>query len=441
MNRVTPFYKWFIPGIGVKRWFLLLLIGVILEAVAIAFGAGQFIFSSAAADSMLGNWLVIGFLLFAGLLIVFIAVIGFSRKILEPYRLTRRASVIDVVYSHSRRNKGIKVVAIGGGTGMPAVVKGLKAFTANITAIVTVADDGGSSGRLRRDMKVLPPGDLRNNIAALADDENLMTRLFQYRFDTGELGGHAFGNLFITALAGVTGSLETALVEIERVLNIQGRVLPASLEDVKLVAKVLLPNSTRPVTIYGESNIGTTEGKIEKVWITPANALAFRGSVDALREADIVVIGPGSLFTSILPNLLVDGIAEALRDTNALKVYICNIATQPGETVAYTVADHVLALERHIGRGVFQVVIANNAYPMENAGVNTHYVQPIPKDHEIMQRYTIHYDDLVDTERPWRHDPQKLVRAILALSEADRMATGILRLPNRLARHETTQAV
>lgn len=441
MNRATPLYKWFIPGIGVKRWFLLLLIGVILEAVAITFGAGQFIFSSSSTEFAFGNWLLISLLLLAGLFTIFVAIIGFSRKILEPYRLTRTAPVIDVVYSHSRRNKGIKVVAIGGGTGMPAAIKGLKAFTSNITAIVTVADDGGSSGRLRRDMNVLPPGDLRNNIAALADDENLMTRLFQYRFDAGELGGHAFGNLFITALAGVTGSLETALVEIERVLNIQGRVLPASLEDVKLVANVRMPDSPRPVMVLGESSIGTTKGKIEDVWITPANAQAFRGSVDALREADIVVIGPGSLYTSILPNLLVDGIAEALRDTNALKVYICNIATQPGETVAYSVADHVIALEKHIGRGVFQVIVANNAYPTENAGVNTHYVQPIPADHEVMQRYTIYYDDLVDTERPWRHDPQKLVRAILALSESDRMANGILRLPTHIARPEATQAV
>ena len=179
----------------------------------------------------------------------------FSRSILAPYRINYQKSVVDVVYSHSRRQKGLKVVAIGGGTGLPSTLKGLKAFTSNLTAVVTVADDGGSSGRLRRDLGVLPPGDLRNNIAALADDENLMTQLFQYRFKDGDLGGHAFGNLFISALSGVTGSLEAALIETERVLNIQGRVLPATLQDVNLSAQVRVNGSRRAITISGESNI------------------------------------------------------------------------------------------------------------------------------------------------------------------------------------------
>lgn len=440
MNRATPLAKWFTPGIGVKRWFLLLLAGVLLEAIAIAFGAVQ-LYTPLLQQSPLERWLTLALFIVIGLALITIAIVGFSRNILAPYRNYQSASIIDAVYSHRLRNKGFKVVAIGGGTGLPSVLKGLKAYTGNITAVVTVADDGGSSGRLRRDHGVLPPGDLRNNIAALADDEQLMTRLFQYRFEGGELGGHAFGNLFITALSGVTGSLETALIEIERVLNIQGSVFPATLEDVTLAASIRMENAARPVTVAGESTIGATAGKIEKLWITPAHAEAFPGSVTAIREADIVVIGPGSLYTSILPNLLVEGISEALRETQALKVYVCNIATQPGETIGYTVADHVMALEKHIGRGVFEVVLANNAYPTENAGKNTHYVEPIPQNHEIGQRYTVHYADLVDYECPWRHDPQKLVAAILSLRAMERAGSSAQKAVTQThVQHESSSA-
>ncbi|MBK8025968.1 MAG: YvcK family protein [Chloroflexi bacterium] len=420
MNRATPLGKWFTPGIGVKRWLVLLVLGIILEAYAITYGTVPHLYPDPVGGTPLGRLLIAAGILILGAAVILVALIGFARRLLAPYQAMHPTPVIDAVYTHSRRNKGLRVVAVGGGTGLPAVLKGLKAVTGNITAVVTVADDGGSSGRLRRDLGVLPPGDLRNNIAALADDESLMTRLFQYRFNGGELAGHAFGNLFISALSGVTGSLETALVEIERVLNIQGSVYPSTLEDVTLSANIRVGGSARPVTVIGESQITAMNGTIEKVWISPVSAQAFPGSVAALREANLVIIGPGSLYTSILPNLLVNGIVDALRNSDALKIYVCNIATQPGETTDFTVADHILALERHIGRGVIQVVVANNAYPQENAGVNTRYVQPTPADHEVWQRYRVHYTDLVDTERPWRHDPQKLVKAILFLSEAER---------------------
>jgi uncharacterized cofD-like protein len=273
---------------------------------------------------------------------------------------------------------------------------------------------------------VLPPGDLRNNIAALADDESLMTRLFQYRFDTGDLGGHSFGNLFITAMTGVTGSLERALVETERVLNIQGSVLPATLEDVTLVGKVRLNhNIQETITIHGESQISDAGGIIEEIALEPVDIAAFHSSVEAILNAELIVIGPGSLYTSILPNLLVRDIAEALRATRALKVYVCNVATQPGETDGYTVADHVAALEEHVGRGIFQIVLANNYYPLLNAGEHTHYVQPNPPENEIFQRYDIRYTDLTDSERPWRHDPQKLAAALIALSREERIGSKV----------------
>lgn len=411
--------KLFAVGLGLKRWFFVMFLGI----VATSFGGALIISFFARGDNPSFEDGLFGVALI--LIGVGIAIWGFvhlSSAILAPYRVHQQGSVIDLVYTHSRKNKGVRVVAIGGGTGLPSTLRGLKQFTSNITAVVTVADDGGSSGRLRRDLGVLPPGDLRNNIAALADDESFMTRLFQYRFDTGDLNGHSFGNLFITALSGVTGSLETALVETERVLNIQGRVFPATLTDVALVANVHVSNQTDSITVEGESSISEMGGQIEQIWLNPDDVEAYSGSVQAILEAEIVVIGPGSLYTSILPNMMVRGIGDALRATNAYKIYVCNIAQQPGETDDYTVADHVLALERHIGRGVFQAVIANNVYPSTKIGdnKNTRYVEPVPPHHEILQRYEVHETDLVDSDRPWRHDHTKLGDAVLLLSHSER---------------------
>jgi uncharacterized cofD-like protein len=334
----------------------------------------------------------------------------------------RGMGLVDLM-REARLSGGVKVVAIGGGTGLPSALRALKQQTSNITAVVTVADDGGSSGRLRRDMKVLPPGDLRNNIAALADDESLMTKLMQYRFDSGELSGHAFGNLFISALSGVAGGLTEALGEIERVLNVRGRVLPATLDDVTLVAEMRV--NGRHLRVEGESKIPEVGGTIEHVTLVPEPA-AHPESVRAIMDAQLVVIGPGSLYTSILPSMMVGGIADALRATKAYKIYICNVATQPGETEGYSAADHVLALEQHIGRGVFQAVLVNTHYPEKNAGPNTRYVAPPPAHHEIYQRYEVREADLTDDARPWRHDGEKLAKAIKELLVVHRIGGGLV---------------
>jgi uncharacterized cofD-like protein len=308
----------------------------------------------------------------------------------------------------------MKVVAIGGGTGMPAVLRGIKPYTNRITAIVTVSDDGGSSGKLRRELGILPPGDIRNNIVALADDESLMAKLFQYRFDDqSDLAGHAFGNLFIAAMAELSGGMEEALPEVGRVLNIQGSVFPSTFDDVELVAKLRLKSTERTVHVEGESQITNMGGEILDISISPKDAKAYHKSVDAILDADLIVIGPGSLYTSILPNLLVQGIAGALKESKATVVYVCNVATQPGETSNYDVADHVLALEKYIGQDIIQVILANNMMPPANA--ETHYVNLTPPDHEINSRYQIHYIDLTDDSRPWRHDPNKLAQAFLKI--------------------------
>ncbi len=422
LGRFRAVTKWITPGIGVKRWLLLLLLGNFLFALGLSYILVEL--RILGGDSLSNVWREASIEIIAGAVLIMGSLVMLSRNILAPYRKYQRGQVIDMMYAHSKRQRGLKVVALGGGTGLPAVLRALKTHTGNITAIVTVADDGGSSGRLRRELGVLPPGDLRNNIAALADDEDLMTQLFQHRFSTGDLGGHAFGNLFISAMSSVTGSLESALTETERVLNIQGRVFPATLQDIQLVASVRLPGQAEPVIIEGESLISEAGGRIEKIGLNPADVEAYAESLQAILEADIVVLGPGSLYTSILPNLLVQSIAEALRATHALKVYVCNVATQRGETDDYTVADHVMALEQHIGRGVFQAVLANNFYPSLNAGVNTRYVQPAPEHHEIFQRYDVRYTDLTDSDRPWRHDPDKLAQALLTLSEKEKTGNG-----------------
>jgi uncharacterized cofD-like protein len=422
MSKARRLVKWLTPGIGVKRWLLFLIIGIVSMALGIAYALLKInALEFTRRDVTATSWEQVGLVVIGGIVLISIAFVKLSRNILAPYRRHQQGQLIDMVYAHSKRQKGLKVVVVGGGTGLPHVLRGLKPYTSNLTAIVTVADDGGSSGRLRRELGVLPPGDLRNNITALADDENLMTRLFQYRFDAGNLGGHAFGNLFIAALAGVTGSLEHALIETERVLNIQGRVLPATLSDIHLVASVRLNGTGQTIRVEGESKITESGGKIEDIGLSQDNIEAYSESVQALLNADLIVIGPGSLYTSILPNLLVKGIADALRATSAFKIYVCNVATQPGETSGYSVAEHVLTLERHIGRGLFQVVLANDSYPTLNAGANTVFVQPAPAHHEILQRYEVRYTDLTDTERPWRHDSQKLAAAILSLSEEERM--------------------
>jgi len=329
----------------------------------------------------------------------------------------QEVGMADLLYSHRRRRRGPNIVAIGGGTGMPSFLRGIKQYTGNITAIVTVADDGGSSGRLRRELGVLPPGDFRNNIAALARDEALMTQVLQYRFGgnvgasgNNELKGHAFGNLLLAALAGVTGSFDEALLAAERVLAMQGRVLPSTLENVALVADVLTQEGMQRVV--GESAIPKVNGRIQQVMLQPAHVRAYPPALKAIFQADLIVMGPGSLYTSILPNLLVPDLAEALRHARAPKVYICNLATQPGETDNYSVADHVATLLDHIPTKCLDMALANDnlSIPPDRGGGNTIYVQPTPPP--AVQLITA---DLVDESRPWRHDSAKLAQAVINL--------------------------
>jgi uncharacterized cofD-like protein len=402
---------------GVKRWLLLLACGIALLSLGFSFLLRQFyplpdIFYYITFQ-FIPRGLRAGLFVLAGVAAVVVALIGLNRALLEPFVEADPETVLNAVYRYRQRARGPKVVAIGGGHGLSVLLRGLKWYTSNITAIVTVADDGGSSGRLRRTLGVLPPGDFRNCIAALADDEALTTQLFQYRFGSAnELNGHSFGNLFITAMAEVTGSFERAILESGRVLAVRGRVLPSTLCDVTLMADL----RAEPVGISrvtGESSITEAGGAIERVYLEPDNAPAYPEAVRALLGADLIVAGPGSLYTSVLPNLLVPDVARAAAASRALKVYVCNVATQRGETDGYSAGDHIAALEAHVGAGFFQMVLANDNLDVDfeaPAGVEL-----VPADFPPGAKYRVISADLVDTARPWRHDSDKLARALLRL--------------------------
>jgi uncharacterized cofD-like protein len=316
---------------------------------------------------------------------------------------------VDTIYSYRSRQRGPKVVCIGGGTGMPAVLRGLKEYTTNITAIVTVADDGGSSGRLRREMGILPPGDFRNCIVALAEAEPLMGRLFQYRFGPGSgLEGHSFGNLFVVAMSSVTGTFEQAIRETSRVLAVRGQVLPSTLEDLTLWAEL-----DGQDTVEGESNIGMVGRPIRRLHLRPEQPAAYPDAVRAILEADLIVVGPGSLYTSVMPNLLVPGIAKALLAADAPVVYVCNVATQKGETDGFTAADHLSALLEHLPDNPFEYSVVNN---------NASATIPPDSDLKLVTAEGLPAEpfgikvcaaDLVDDHNLLRHDPDKLASVLL----------------------------
>ncbi len=336
---------------------------------------------------------------------------GLNRALLKPF-VKPGQPVVDTISSYRKREKGPHIVAIGGGNGLSALLRGLKNQTSNLTAIVTVADDGGSSGEIRKSTGLLPPGDIRNCLTALSDDEALLSQIFQYRFGgTMGLNGHTLGNLFITGLTDITGSFEEAVAESGRVLAVRGRVLPSTLHDVRLAADITLPKNETEIQVKGESQIPKMDGQIQRVWLEPNDPAAYPPSVQAILSADLIIIGPGSLYTSILPNLLVPDITEAIKASRAIKFYICNVATQPGETDGYSCGKHIRAIEKHLDHSLIDLMVCNNRYEGElSKGVD--WVKP---EIDLEQEYAIYQTDLLDVENPWRHDSNKLADTILDL--------------------------
>lgn len=423
--------KWLYPGMAIKRWLLLCAFGVLLVSAGIALVAGVEILSVAerwivqVLVSLTGS-LPVGVFTLVGAAIILsgvgIAAFGFRkmvRSLIGAFAPEVVPHLAEIVYEQRHLRRGPRIVAIGGGTGLSTLLRGLKEYSSNITAIVVVSDDGGSSGRLREEFGMLPPGDIRNTLLALADVEPLMERLFQHRFGAGRgLMGHSFGNLLIAAMTEVTGDFEEAVRAFSRVLAIRGQVLPGTLDEVVLRAEF-----TDGSVVRGESKIPMQGKRIRRIDLEPNSVCPTDHALRAIAEADAIVLGPGSLYTSVIPNLLIDDLARAVRRADAVKVYICNVMTQPGETDGYSVSDHVRAIWDHVGPGLFRYVLMNDAavprdverrYAEEGATV-------VPAEEEAIRQL-----GLIPVRAPLisgadlaRHDPDLLAEAVITLVESE----------------------
>jgi uncharacterized cofD-like protein len=412
----------FLPGLNLKRWFSIQIVGIALATIGLCFIFGL----SPLIQLIRWTWdfakTNMPLIRLSGVILIFIGGYAFvkgwkkaSTSIIDSEGTRTSHDVISDLYKRMKLNNGPKIVAIGGGTGLSTMLKGIKRITNNVTAVVTVGDDGGSSGRLREEMGVLPPGDIRNCIAALASDVDLMTKLFQYRFkkDVQELGGHSFGNLFLTAMCEITGDMYKAVIESSKVLAIRGRVLPSTLDDMKLVAEM-----EDGSIIKGESVIPESGKKIKRLFTEPANCKPLDEVLKAIKDAELIIMGPGSLFTSVLPNLLIKEIAEEIEKSNAKKLYICNVMTQPGETDGFTVSDHIRTILEHVNnRKIIDTVLVNNYLPpeaLEKYKAENSY--PVLADYDKIKELGVNVFEfrLTDNDSSGfvRHNPSRLMRAV-----------------------------
>ncbi|MBE6067225.1 MAG: YvcK family protein [Clostridium lundense] len=349
---------WLRPGIKVKRWILLGAMGILF----IAFALLEFVRHRLYSFYYMAFYV---FLITLGLFVLYMSVTQGMRSIIALINKGYLNVSLDskkletLIYEKRLLVKGPKIVAIGGGTGLSTMLRGLKYYTSNITAIVTVADDGGGSGDLREDLGILPPGDIRNCILALSDTEPLMEELLQYRFKDGRLKNQSFGNLFLAAMDGISTTFEEAVQKMSSVLAVTGKVIPVTLENVVLKAELENGNIVEGESMIPEEAL-RQKSPINRVFIEPKDARALKEAVNAIREADAIILGPGSLYTSVIPNLLIKDISSALKRTTAIKIYVSNIMTQPGETDNYAVSDHIKSIFRHAGDEVIDYVIVNN---------------------------------------------------------------------------------
>ena len=440
--------RWLTPGIGVKRWLLVIFAGLLVLALGVAHVIRQVTrdLQPGGAAQVVVDLVTLQFLpyplrgLLAGMVGVLLVVIGavrLIRALMDPFRPTNGDQpLVEVIYQKRFLARGPRVVAIGGGTGLSTLLRGLKEVTSNLTAVVTVADDGGSSGVLRSELGIPPVGDIRNCIAALADAEPLMSRLLQYRFPDPDVGpldaelldpethgvrpdggltGHAVGNLLIAALTAIEdGDFEEGVRQMNRVLAVRGQVLPVSPIPVTLHA--LLRDGSE---VSGQSRIAQAEG-IERVWISPSDVVASEDALAAIADAELIVLGPGSLYTSLLPSLLVPDVRDAVLTSSAVRIYVCNVATQLGETQGYDLAGHVEALTAHTKTGIVDAVLANNDFdarrPSEWPGEAVRLRWP-PTGTDVPR---LILDELVDPDNAHHHDPSRLAASLVRLLEGER---------------------
>lgn len=422
MNKI----KWLYPGMHVKRWIFLSVLGVVMVALGFAIVVGLDTISAIEGSLIryayeLTGQITLTIHIPVGISLIMLGLICFGKGIQTTIASLITAilpdteeSLVEIVYHKRQLRRGPKIVALGGGTGLSTLLRGLKEYTANITAVVTVADDGGSSGVLRDELGILPPGDIRNCLVALADTEPLMESLFQHRFTEGELKGHSFGNLFLAAMTEIIGDFDEAIQESSKVLAVRGRVLPATLSDVILCAEHKDGQITR-----GESKIPQYHEPIRRVFLEPEGVEPLDKTIRAIREADAIIMGPGSLFTSVIPNLLIRDLAEAIADSKALKIYVCNVMTQPGETAHFSAADHVQQIFDHVGAKVFDYIIVNDQiipgdlaakYAEEGA-------YPVTVDFERLKSLGVNVisGSLLSNQNLVRHDPKLLSELIIKL--------------------------
>jgi uncharacterized cofD-like protein len=419
-ERFAGSLHWLLPGIGVKRWILLTIFGVavLLDAATrwlIAEGSGIHI--NEILDDVVVDYFSPGYLTwilaFIGSGALIVGLWMWLRSVVRIARGRNPKGFRDALAGR-RLQQGYKIVAIGGGTGLSTLLRGLKRRTSNLTAVVTVSDDGGSSGRLQKELGVLPPGDIRNCLVALADDEALVTDLFRYRFTEGEgLSGHSFGNLFLAAMSGITGNFDEAVKESSRVLNVVGRVLPATLGVARLCAEL-----DDGAIVEGESKISLAKRRIKRVFFDPPAVAPLDEVIAAIRDADAIVLGPGSLYTSLAPNFLVNRVAREVAHAHAVKMYVCNVMTQPGETDGMTAADHVEALLANAGERVCDYVIVNDEPPSRLLGAYAQEGQvPVVPDVERISALglePVRAPVMGETETV-RHDPVKLATIVLGI--------------------------
>ena len=419
--------KWLYPGMKFKRWLLLFSAGVMLVSLGLAliFNYKYLDYIEEAIFRAVYLWKGSYNYTFSTLIGITVVVLGAAlmlvatkfviRSVITVLLPDNSERLVDIIYEKRRLGKGPTVTVVGGGHGLSVLLRGIKSATSNVTAVVTVADDGGSSGRLREELGIIPPGDLRNCLVALADTEPLMEKLFQYRFrGKSELAGHSFGNLFIAAMNEVTGDVEKALQESSKVLAVKGQVLPASKEHVRLDA--IMEDGT---VVEGESHIPEVQKRIHRVSLFPENPQPVQSALAALTAADAIILGPGSLYTSIMPNLLVSGVAEALRKSKAVKIYICNVMTQPGETDGYTASMHAKAIIDHGGKGVIDYMLVNS-HPISSE-MQAYYAEkgayPVEVDEEAINALGIGFvkADIINESDVIRHDPDKLCRSVMKM--------------------------
>ena len=427
------FRTWLRPGMMIKRWIFMLSAGIVITSLSIAMGLAWIYrnYEFPSSTTTLVQILTLQFIphpyhemvvLIPGAAFILVGLYQLSRSLLSPFMDHRTGSsgLAELIATHrfGSTEPEIRIVTIGGGTGLSTLLRGLKQHPVEITAIVTVGDDGGSSGRLRTEFNMPPPGDIRNCLVALADSETLLGELFQYRFDSEDSGldGHSFGNLFITAMTTVSGSFEQAIIESSRVLNIRGTVVPSSLENIVVAAEMVDGR-----TLYGETTIVREQARIKRVFLVPESAEAYDPAIEAILSADLIVLGPGSLYTSVIPNLLVEGIAHAMRFAPGERVYVCNVATQPGETDDFTVLDHVQALEEHCGGLPFDRILVNSNLAPSVTGIKPEWGVAAVRYNglgDYAEQLLVDERDVVNPEFPLRHDPEKLAAVLLDIGIA-----------------------